>query len=89
MSSLKITKLTVSIPSGTDIDLTLDEAKELYDELTNIFGTRTVYVPSSPIIIDRRGPYNPYWIYSTDSVKYTGEHLQVKYTGEKTCPSAY
>ena len=48
----------------------MDEAKDLYDQLNEIFGNKITYLPSAPVIIERNkwhNPYTPYW-YGPSSV---------------------
>jgi len=61
---LKLTKITLETKDGKQVDLTLDEAKELHDQLHDLFGTK--FVPSAQIIIERdrytwQQPYRQYW----------------------------
>ena len=47
---MKLTKIKLESKSGSSIDLTIDEARDLYNQLHELFGTK--YIPSSPIYID-------------------------------------
>ena len=88
---LKLTKIELETKDGKKISLSLDEAKDLHDQLHDLFGKKdTVYIPSSPlppIIIERgrypwRNPCTPYW--RGDSIplvaKTGGPVPQVQYT---------
>lgn len=44
MSKIKFTKLTVEMKSGETIEFTMEEAKELYDNLDELFGKKVQYV---------------------------------------------
>ena len=44
--------LEIKTKEGT-IKLTIDEAKELYRQLHELFGEKVIHVPSAPIVIDR------------------------------------
>lgn len=49
---IELTGLEVKTANGVT-RLTMEEAKELYRQLHEIFGDKTVFVPSSPIVIER------------------------------------
>jgi hypothetical protein len=50
---LKLTKLELETREGKKVELSMDEAKELYEQLNDLFGDKTVYIPNQPIIIER------------------------------------
>jgi len=54
----KIEKIVLEI-GGKKIELSPDEAKELKDALSDMFG-QTVYIPGSPIYIERWPKYKPW-----------------------------
>ena len=63
--------------SGKEIELTIEQAKKLWDSLTELFETKEVFIPSHPVIIEKeRYPYipmdpQPYpapWIYYEDTI---------------------
>lgn len=62
---LKLTKLELETEDGKRVELSLAEAKELYEQLHELFGDKTVYLPSQPVaidpsqpvVLDRRGKY--------------------------------
>jgi len=61
---LKLTKIELETKDGKTVELSLDEARELHDQLQDLFGAK--YVPNTPIVIERdywpwRNPYRPYW----------------------------
>jgi len=60
---LKLTKIQLETKDGVQISLSLDEAKDLHDQLHELFGTK--YAPNIPIYIDRYiptyNPLRPYW----------------------------
>jgi hypothetical protein len=61
---LKLTSIQLKTKDGEEITLLMDEARELYNQLHELFGDKTTYVPSAPIIIERDRwlrPYQPYW----------------------------
>lgn len=55
---LKVTGLELETKDGKKVPLTLAEAKDLHEQLDELFGKEVVYRPSHPIYIDR---YQPYW----------------------------
>ena len=61
---LKLTKICLETKNGENIDLGLDEAKDLYDQLHSLFGETKVYIPSAPVVIDRdwwNPSYRQFW----------------------------
>jgi len=69
---LKLTKVMLTRRGGDEIELTIDEARDLYGQLSELFAPRLA--PTVPIIIDRYPPawqpYQPYWISSPSSADY-------------------
>jgi hypothetical protein len=60
---IEVTKVVIRI-GDKPVELTIDQARELKDALNELLGSKeTVYLPSSPVIIDRPYPYpyTPYW----------------------------
>ena len=71
---LKLTKLELETKDGKKVELSLAEAKELHEQLHELFGDKTVYLPSQPVIIDRwRNPYwaSPYVTWCDNSKSYS------------------
>jgi len=68
---LKLTKIEFETKDGKKVSMSLDEAKDLHNQLHDLFGKKdTVFIPppmpSPPIIIERdrylwQGPCTPYW----------------------------
>ena len=59
---VKVSAIQIQYPDGESKQLTLEEARELYNQLEGLFGDKTTYVPSAPIIIERdRYPLVPRW----------------------------
>lgn len=53
-NKMRIKNLTFETAKGTQVELSVDEAKELYDQLHQLFGKDTTYVPNPyPVYIDR------------------------------------
>lgn len=59
MSSVKITKLELTLQDGEKIYYTIEEAKELYEQLHEIFGRNTyIGVPTTPNIKPATYPWH-------------------------------
>lgn len=91
---LKITGLKLKTKNGQEVELTLDEAKELHDQLENLFGKEIVYVPSTPIVIERdrwaeryppHSPWIPTWYSNHPTLcSISGDSgLTVSYNGKR------
>ena len=80
MSKVKLTKLELTTKDGKTVELTIDEAKDLHEQLHELFGAKTVYLPSAPIYIEPyRWPYSrPYWGVTCES---NGTTVHSKTTG--------
>jgi hypothetical protein len=66
---IELSKLTLTTKEGSEIDLTVAEAKDLYEQLRQLFEQKTVLLPSAPIFIERNhwpywNPYGPTWVTS-------------------------
>lgn len=92
---IELSKLVLTTKEGVDVDLTVAEARDLYEQLRQLFEQKTVYVPSSPVIIERDRlprwyPYEPMWItaepgsYSRVTCS-TESGLMVSYCGDERC----
>lgn len=59
---IEIKKVIIQI-GDQEAALTIEQARDLKDALIELLGAKeTVYVPSSPVIIERPyRPYYPYW----------------------------
>ena len=60
----KLIKIILETKEGSQVELTIDEAKELHEQLNAIFSQTVKYIPSAPIIINKEvwpQPYRPYW----------------------------
>lgn len=71
MSEVSIKKLVIKI-GDKEVNLSLDEAKELQDILNRTFGgEKTIFVPTAPVIIERPWyPNYPHWYITCDSTSY-------------------
>ncbi len=62
-TKLKLTKIVLETNKGKKIELSIDEARRLYNQLHKLFGTKINFTPSFPTpshiptIID---PYRPF-----------------------------
>jgi len=90
MSKIKLEKIGLATADGQEVSLTIKEAKELYEQLHELFGSKTTYVPYNPVYIERyRDPWitRPYytydWTYRPDTVTYTSSNtnMRVDYSG--------
>ena len=58
-NKLRLTKIELETKDGKKVELSIEEAKELHDQLHELFGAK--FVPFAPIIIERdRYPW-PRW----------------------------
>ena len=66
---LKLTKITLQTADGKTVELSIQEAKELYEQLDDLFGEKTApLAPLTPIYIERPWrPRGPCW---TDPIWY-------------------
>ena len=90
-TKLKLTNLELETNDGTKVKLSLDEARELYEQLHELFGNKTVYLPGAPVIIDRwRTPYwtSPYLTWTSSQSASTAQvntrNLKMVYSCEPT-----
>ena len=72
-TKLKLTRINLMTRDGKEIELSMDEARDLYGQLAELFAPRLA--PTVPIIIDRYpppawAPYQPYWITGPGSADY-------------------
>lgn len=77
-----ITKITVKLANGDELTLTVDEAKQLYDDLNDIFGVKMspfTYPPGvrSPLVDPFTAPNAPPW---NDRITYTDNTGQISKT---------
>jgi hypothetical protein len=59
---LKLTKIALETKDGKAVELTIEEAKELHQQLDSLFGEK--YLPATPIIIERdrwNPPFQRHW----------------------------
>ena len=67
---LKLKKITLETACGKSVELSIEEARELHEQLDALFGDK--YQPSYPIIINRdqypwRRVPSPYWEYFSNA----------------------
>ena len=67
---VKVAAIQIQYPDGEVKQVSVDDAKELYRQLHDLFGEKVVYQPSVPVIIEReRWPrWTPYWTDTTQPV---------------------
>lgn len=62
---MKVESIIITTKSGKKITLAIEDAKELFGQLEELFGTKQVVVPTIPTVIYRdRWPwphYQPVW----------------------------
>lgn len=68
---IKLKRIVLKTSEGKEVSLTLEEAKELSDQLSELFGPK--YVPYQPVIIDRYYPpwkkyYEPYITWTSSAL---------------------
>ena len=85
---LKLTKIALETKDGKSVELSIDEDKELHDQLHELFGSKTTYIPSAPIIVERDiwRQMRPYYYdvtcnSSANSQKIGGEVIQCSISG--------
>ena len=64
---LKLTKMILETKEGQKVEISLDEAKDIYEQLHQLFGEKTRYLPSPSITPIWTWPYRPYQPYFTTS----------------------
>ena len=71
---LNITKIVLTPSGGQDVALTIDEARDLYNQLAELFAPKLLQ--SAPVVIERHvwpapwQPYRPTWLSSPSSADY-------------------
>lgn len=57
---IRLKKLVLTTADGKEIELSLEEARELHEQLDALFGQK--YVTTTPVIIERhRSPWDPHF----------------------------
>ena len=86
MNKLKLTKIELETANGFQVSLTMEEARELHEQLDALFGQPkevTKFVPTAPIYIERwprwGDPYRtwPVW-YGDTTVHQPADALRVE-----------
>lgn len=99
-TKLKLTRMTLTTRDGKEIELSMEEARDLYGQLAELFAPRLA--PTVPIVIDRYppawAPYQPYWISSPGAADYphalpyvtcqAASGLHTRYMGEVVVDAA-
>ncbi len=87
---IKLKRIVLKTSEGKEVSLTLEEAKELSDQLSELFGPK--YIPYQPVVIDRYYPpwdryYKPYITWTsgaacgTDLYSSPNTGMSLSYTG--------
>ena len=83
---LKVTKITMTTKDGKEVELSLDEAKDLHGQLEELFGEKTTYLPSQPrwIYPERPywQPYGPVWVADKMTCSCGTSGLMTTYSGD-------
>lgn len=82
---IKITSLNIRL-NNVEFPLDIEDAKELYDQLFEIFGKK-YSLPTLPIIIEKpywpHNPYSPGWFTTEDGAYATSgtDNVRIEYIG--------
>lgn len=85
---LKLTGIKVKNSDGEEIELTMEEAKDLHEQLDELFGKETITI-TQPVYIERerhyweKPPYRWIWGTTTESIPMGNQTLCVQ-SGETT-----
>lgn len=61
VKKIEVKKIVIQM-GDKEATLTIEQARELKDALNDLLGTKeTVYLPSSPLVIERPYYPHPYW----------------------------
>lgn len=79
---MELTSLKLKTKDGKELEVSLEEARELYNQLHNLFGTN--YIPSTPLYLDRNMEYAPqYWLSNTTCKSYGDTGLDITFKGKE------
>lgn len=73
-TKLNVTKIVLTPRGGQDVTLTIDEARDLYNQLAELFAPKLA--PQAPVVIEREvwpapwRPYQPYWLSTPGAADY-------------------
>ena len=90
-NKLKLSKIEITTKDGKTVALSLEEAKDLHAQLDELLGSKTVFVPQTPIVIERErwpywSPYQPVWCGSTGK---TDDYARVTCTADSGLAVSY
>ena len=58
---VQVAAIQIQYPDGEVKQLSIDDARELFKELEGLFGSKTTYLPSTPVVIERdRYPWSTF-----------------------------
>ena len=88
---MRVTGLELETKDGKRVELTLAEAKELHEQLDELFGEKVRYVPGSPIYV-RPWVHPSYWVTCSTSAnsltsKSESTGMQITYTNSRLTSS--
>lgn len=68
---IKVAAIQIQYPDGEVKQISVEDAKALFQQLEELFGSKTVVMPSTPIVIERdRWPrWQPMWVHETPIVR--------------------
>lgn len=95
VKKLKLTKIVLETKDGKQVELSIEDAEELHEQLNTLFGEKTTYIPSMPIVIERdrwNPPYYPYWCdvtYMNDAPKLGGLDVKFSISGNSGLSVSY
>ncbi len=59
---VKVAAIQIQYPDGDVKQVSVEDARDLYQQLDELFGDKTVYVPGQPVVVERdRYPFRPMW----------------------------
>lgn len=51
--SVKVAAIQIQYPDGDVKQISIDDARALFNQLNELFGEKVTYIPSRPIVIER------------------------------------
>ena len=78
---MELTSLKLKTKDGKEVEVSLEEARELYNQLHNLFGTN--YIPSTPLYLTRDHTHAPqYWLSDTICKSYGDTGIDITFKGK-------
>lgn len=68
---IKVAAIQIQYPDGEVKQISVEDARALFQQLEELFGSKTVVMPSTPIVIekDRWPRWQPMWVHETPIVR--------------------